>query len=80
MMEDSSGVLHPIELDSLHDALPELARLPCDIERHPMGNPIDSSNMTPAYWREIMKVIEKNYDRIDGFVVMHGSDTMGKLC
>ncbi len=76
MVEDATGVLHPLEFEQLHDVLPEISKLPCEIELHPMGNPIDSSNMTPGYWKEIVKVIQNNYDRIDGFVVMHGSDTM----
>lgn len=76
MVEDETGVLHPLEFEQIHEVLPEISKLPCEIELQPIGNPIDSSNMTPSFWKEIAKVIQDNYNRVDGFVVMHGSDTM----
>ena len=47
----------------------------CDIDVLQLCN-IDSTNMTPAVWAEIVGAIEKNYDRYDGFVITHGTDTM----
>src|SRR5690606_8727661 len=38
--------------------------------------PIDSSNMNPEFWVDIATIIEENYEKADGFVVLHGSDTM----
>ena len=37
---------------------------------------VDSSDMTPAYWLDIARAIAKRYDTFDGFVILHGTDTM----
>ncbi len=47
-----------------------------DIEIVEFENPIDSSSMNPGHWQAIAKVIEEHYDKCDGFVVLHGTDTM----
>ena len=47
----------------------------CNVETKQVLN-IDSSNMTPAHWKVIVKAIEDNYDIYDGFVVCHGTDTL----
>jgi L-asparaginase len=54
----------------------ELKQLDCEIETLSFEDPIDSSNMNPAEWAKIATEIESNYDQFDGFVVLHGSDTM----
>ena len=46
------------------------------IEVYSFKKPIDSSNMKPEYWQEMVEVIEKNYDKYNGFVIIHGTDTM----
>jgi L-asparaginase len=56
--------------------IPELKQLDCDIETVSFDAPIDSSTMNPEKWVEIASIIEKNYTDFDGFVVLHGSDTM----
>ena len=56
--------------------VPELKQLDCDIETISLENPIDSSNMNPGVWVKIAAIIEDNYVHFDGFVVLHGSDTM----
>ena len=48
----------------------------CEIDTFSFENPIDSSNMNPEHWAEIARTIENNYADFDGFVVLHGSDTM----
>ena len=48
----------------------------CDIETISFEKPIDSSNMNPEKWVKIAEIIEENYEKFDGFVVLHGSDTM----
>lgn len=50
--------------------------LDCNIITTAFKNPIDSSNMNPEYWVDIAEIIEENYAKTDGFVVLHGSDTM----
>ena len=47
-----------------------------DIDNIQFEPPIDSSNMSPKHWSDIARAIEDNYDRFDGFVVLHGTDTM----
>ena len=46
------------------------------IENIQFNPPIDSSDMNPRYWMDIAHAIENNYDHFDGFVVLHGTDTM----
>jgi L-asparaginase len=56
--------------------IPELKLLDCEIETISFENPIDSSNMNPEKWVKLATIIEDNYTAFDGFVVLHGSDTM----
>jgi len=71
-----TGTLRAFDFDNLLVRIPELKLLDCNIETFSFENPIDSSNMKPKYWIKIAEVIEKNYENFDGFVVLHGSDTM----
>jgi L-asparaginase len=56
--------------------IPELKQLDCEIDTFSFKTPIDSSNMNPEKWVQIASVIENKYNDFDGFVVLHGSDTM----
>lgn len=77
MIKDaSSGVLKAFNFNKLQQKVPELKLLSCDIETVSFENPIDSSNMNIEKWTTIATIIESNYDIFDGFVVLHGSDTM----
>ncbi|WP_412987824.1 asparaginase [Pontimicrobium sp. IMCC45349] len=77
MIKDSeTGALRAFDFDNLLIKIPELKLLDCTIDTVAFENPIDSSNMRPEYWVEIASIIEENYNRCDGFVVLHGSDTM----
>jgi L-asparaginase len=71
-----TNALHAFDFEHIYKNIPELNHLDCTIESISFENPIDSSNMNPVYWEEIAIIIQKNYDRADGFVVLHGSDTM----
>lgn len=71
-----TGVLRPFNFDKLLEQIPELKHLNCTIDSVSFDEPIDSSNMNPRYWVEITEIIEKYYEKFDGFVVLHGSDTM----
>jgi len=71
-----SGALVPINFDELSRAIPELKLLPCEIHSISFKEPIDSSDMNPEHWLELARMIHSNYDLYDGFVVLHGSDTM----
>jgi L-asparaginase len=77
MMKDfETGALKAFNFRKLLQRIPELKQLECDIETVSFETPIDSSNMSPEKWTEIAAIIEDNYARFDGFVVLHGSDTM----
>ena len=68
--------LQAFDFDSLLDKIPELNLLDCSIDTVSFKTPIDSSNINPSHWVEIATIIEKKYAAHDGFVVLHGSDTM----
>ena len=77
MIKDAdTGALRAFDFTSLLDKIPELRLLDCNIETISFEKPIDSSNMNPKYWGDIAKIIASNYSAFDGFVVLHGSDTM----
>ena len=76
MVQDESGALQPFALDRIYDALPVLHRTSYAIDSCQLDRIIDSSNMTPECWVDIATIIERNYDAYDGFVVLHGTDTM----
>lgn len=68
--------LQPFDFSHLIDNVPKVKKLDYDIDNIQFDAPIDSANMSPAHWAEIACAIEKNYDKYDGFVVLHGTDTM----
>ncbi len=77
MIKDyQTNVLHAFDFDHIYKSIPELNHLNCSIESISFEKPIDSSNMNPEYWEEIARIIQQHYSRVDGFVVLHGSDTM----
>lgn len=77
MIKDfDTGALRNFNFDELLNYIPELKLLDCNITTTAFENPIDSSNMNPEYWVDIATIIEENYEIMDGFVVLHGSDTM----
>ncbi|AEH00559.1 asparaginase [Lacinutrix sp. 5H-3-7-4] len=77
MIKDpETGALRAFDFDNLLIKIPELKLLDCNISTTTFNEPIDSSNMEPKYWVNIAEIIEQNYDCCDGFVVLHGSDTM----
>ena len=77
MMKDfETGALKAFNFNKLLQRIPELKLLDCDIETVSFEHPIDSSNMNPKEWVKIASIIEENYSKFDGFVVLHGSDTM----
>ncbi|WP_291869104.1 asparaginase [Maribacter sp.] len=77
MVKDyKTGSLKAFDFDELLSNIPELNQLDCEIETFSFDQPIDSSNMSLKHWLQIASVIEDNYHNHDGFVVLHGSDTM----
>jgi len=77
MVKDyNTGALQVFNFDKLLNHIPEINHLNCTIESISFDIPIDSSNMNPKNWIAIAEIIETNYKKFDGFVVLHGSDTM----
>lgn len=77
MIKDyDTGVLKAFNFDELLQNIPELKILEHEIDTLSFKEPIDSSNMNPECWLDIAEIINDNFDAYDGFVVLHGSDTM----
>lgn len=77
MVEDkTSSALHPVDFNRLLEEIPELRKLEMEIAVESFETPIDSSNIQPSHWILLAEKIRNNYKRYDGFVILHGSDTM----
>ncbi|MBR6844505.1 MAG: type I asparaginase [Bacteroidales bacterium] len=76
MVQDENGSLHPFALDRIYDAVPQLHACKYGIDSVTLDQIIDSSNMSPSMWADIADIIEHRYNDYDGFVVLHGTDTM----
>lgn len=77
MVKDyQTGTLRAFNFAELISNIPEINQLNCNLEGISFEEPIDSSNMNPTHWVKIASLIEKHYREFDGFVVLHGSDTM----
>lgn len=77
MMENpNTGELQPLKFDYIHQQIPEIQRLDVDVKPVSVSNPVDSSQMHPAHWVELVDIIEQNEAEVDGFVILHGTDTL----
>ena len=68
--------LIPFNFRAITDQIPELKHLNCHIAFHASHKAIDSSDVQPDFWEELATIIEKKYSQYDGFVILHGTDTM----
>ena len=71
-----TGALESFNFDHLLKHVPELKQLNINIDSKTFTPPIDSSDMEPEMWSRIVTIIENNYELYDGFVILHGTDTM----
>ena len=71
-----SGTLSNFDFKRLVSFVPELQQFDYDISSYAFDPPVDSSDIGPDQWVSIARIIADNYDRFDGFVVLHGTDTM----
>jgi L-asparaginase len=76
VMSPASGGLEPIDFNEIHRHVPELHQPERTLEALSFDPPMDSSNVGPAHWQRIAGLIADAYDRFDGFVVLHGTDTL----
>lgn len=71
-----TGALEPLNFDHLLSNFPEFALLPTEVDTYQFTPPIDSSDMSLRRWAQLVRIIADNYETYDGFVVLHGTDTM----
>jgi L-asparaginase len=76
MAVNRRGELVPMQFGRLDRKMPELTRLPFHLALLSLPDPIDSSNVTPRDWLFLAQLIGRHYADFDGFVVLHGTDTM----
>ncbi len=74
--DEANGALRPYDFENLLSYLPELGRLPCQLDTDAFDEPIDSANIVPADWVRLGQRIAQDYYHYDGFVILHGSDTL----
>lgn len=77
MIEDpATRTLRPFNFNHLIDNVPKVKMLDYEIDHIQFNPPMDSSNINPSHWQQIASAIGRDYERYDGFVVLHGTDTM----
>ena len=68
--------LTPFDFSQILDEVPELAKFAYKIDSYTFDPLIDSSDVEPSHWISLVRLIEERYDDYDGFVILHGTDTM----
>ena len=68
--------LEPLDFKQLSLQMPEFESIETGIDVYQFNPPIDSSDMTPRLWGKLVRIISKKYNAYDGFVILHGTDTM----
>jgi len=77
MIKDAeTGQLKSFDFNHIYKHVPEIHRLNVELSTFSFEEPIDSSEMNPVYWVQIAQTVRDNYDNYNGFVILHGSDTM----
>lgn len=71
-----TGALEPLDFNNLVKNVPEIGMLETAVDVYQFTPPIDSSDMSPKLWAQITRIIAQRYDLYDGFVILHGTDTM----
>lgn len=74
--DPETGALHPLDFCELLTHMPDLKRFGFRLSTIPFDPPVDSANIDPTFWLKLAGIIEKNYTDYDGFVILHGTDTM----
>lgn len=71
-----TGALEPLDFNHLVDSMPEFKLIKTQVDVYQFTTPIDSSDMAPDKWALLVRIIGKNFQEYDGFVILHGTDTM----
>ena len=72
----ANGSLKPFDFNKIMPQIPEIKGLGFHIDAVSFDPPIDSSEIEPSIWTRLAEIIEENYQEFDGFVILHGTDTM----
>ncbi|WP_108820927.1 asparaginase [Dysgonomonas sp. Marseille-P4361] len=76
VVNPDTGSLEPFDFSHLNSHMPEMDRFKFKVDHIVFEPVIDSSEITPEHWKKMVRTIEDNYDKYDGFVILHGTDTM----
>jgi L-asparaginase len=76
MLNPETGVLDPFNFHQIENEVPELKKLGHKLSAIQFAPPLDSSNINPDVWVQLAGIIRDNYDFYNGFVILHGTDTM----
>lgn len=76
VQDQETGALKPFRFDNILQEVPELKKFGFNLSSYAFNPPLDSSNINPEAWVRIAAIIEQNYDNFNGFIVLHGTDTM----
>ncbi|WP_419868589.1 asparaginase [Chryseobacterium sp. CT-SW4] len=71
-----TGSLRAFDFGNIFEKMPEMNLMECEVSVHPFAQPLDSSDMGPQQWKIIANYILENYELYDGFLILHGTDTM----
>ena len=74
--DPKTGALHPADMTTFQSFVPELFAGEIQVDMVPFEPLLDSSDLNPDNWRQMARVVKENYDKYDGFVILHGTDTM----
>lgn len=74
--DPETGSLAPIDFEHMRKQVPELNKFDLKLDTHTFEKVVDSSDIVPETWLELAQIIERNYIKYDGFVILHGTDTM----
>ena len=76
VQDQETGALKPFRFDNILEEVPELRKFGFNLSSYAFNPPLDSSNVGPATWIRLVEIIEQNYRNYDGFIILHGTDTM----
>jgi L-asparaginase len=76
VMDNRTNALVPFDFEHLYKQVPELEKFDLELSVNSFDQPIDSSDMSINAWQKMATIIKENYHLYDGFVILHGSDTM----
>lgn len=74
--DPETGSLAAFDFNRIEDQVPALKKFGFKLNTIPFDKPIDSSNINPKIWIKLAEIIRENHDKYDGFVILHGTDTM----